>query len=252
MPLSLLMTVASVLLSPPGVDQPAAGKGTQDPPAPPIVTPAPASAEPVRPPSDAVVLFDGTSVDEWTHADGSPARWTPDGTKGGAMTCKPGSGSIVSKRRFGDAQIHVEFATPAVVDGEGQGRGNSGVYIQSRYEVQVLDSYENATYPDGQCGAIYGQRPPMVNACRKPGEWQTYDIIFRAARIGKDGKVTERPRITVFHNGVLIHDDVEILAPTGAAPGRDEAADGPIYLQDHGNTVRYRNIWVRPLATSGE
>ncbi|HRJ48900.1 MAG TPA: DUF1080 domain-containing protein, partial [Phycisphaerales bacterium] len=194
---------------------------------------------------DAIVLFDGTSLEGWTHLDGQPARWIPDGHAGGAMTCKPGSGSIVTRQVFGDAQIHVEFATPSVVDGEGQGRGNSGVYIQNRYEVQVLDSFENNTYPMGQCGAIYLQHAPLVNACRRPGEWQTYDIVFRAPIFDESGNVTAPGRITVLHNGILIQDHVPITAPTGG--GDRGTGDGPIHLQDHGNTVKFRNIWVRPL-----
>ncbi|GMV26966.1 MAG: hypothetical protein AMXMBFR58_29970 [Phycisphaerae bacterium] len=219
----------------------------KDIPEPPVVTPAPAQVQPTPPPSDAVVLFDGTSMDAWQHADGKPAQWTPDGKKDGAMTCKPGSGSILSKQKFGDIQLHVEFATPAKVEGEGQGRGNSGVYIQNRYEVQVLDSYQNKTYPNGQCGAVYLQHVPLANACRKPGEWQTYDIVFRAPRFKADGSLEKPGSLTVLHNGVLIQDHVEIKEPTGG--GDKGTGDGPIHLQDHGNTVKYRNIWVRPLGS---
>lgn len=208
-----------------------------------------AAAAPDAPPADAIVLFDGSSLDGFTHADGKqPAGWkVMQGVSYGFMECAPGSGSIISKHTFGDAQVHVEFATPSEVLGEGQGRGNSGVYLQGRYEVQVLDSFGNTTYPKGQCGAIYGQHAPLVNACRGPGEWQTYDIIFRAARFHADGTVAANATITVFHNGVLIHDHAEVRGTTGAAPGKQTPGDGPLYLQDHGNRVRYRNIWIRPL-----
>lgn len=196
-----------------------------------------------RPPSDAVVLFDGSSLEGWTSVDGSPARWT---VEAGAMVVN-GTGSIRSTHMFKDAQIHIEFATPAEVAGEGQGRGNSGVYIQGRYEVQVLDSYGNETYADGQCGAIYGQHAPLVNASRPPGVWQTYDIIFRGARFDASGRKTEPARITVLHNGVVIHDHAEASGPTGASLSRESPEPGPLLLQDHGNPVRFRNVWVREL-----
>jgi hypothetical protein len=198
-------------------------------------------------PSDAIVLFDGTSLDQWTGPDGKPAGWKAEGKAGGAMTIVPGSGSIRTRKSFGDCQIHVEFATPTPASGEGQERGNSGVYIQGRYEVQVLDSFKSETYPDGQCGAIYKQHAPLVNACRAPGEWQSYDIVFRAAKFDSAGKVSRPVRITVLHNGVLIQDNAEVRGTTGSAPGKEEPGDGPIDLQDHGNAVKYRNIWVRPL-----
>lgn len=215
---------------------------------PPVVTPGqPASDRPTPAPSDAIVLFDGTSLDAWQAEKGGAAGWKVEGVAGGSMTIEPGTGSIVTKRSFGDAQFHIEFATPKEVSGEGQGRGNSGVYLQGRYEVQVLDSYENKTYFNGQCAAIYGQHPPLVNACRKPGEWQTYDIIFTAPKFGADGKVTTPARITVLHNGVLVQNNVEATNPTATAQ------DGPLMLQDHNNRGRYRNIWVRQLsaATAG-
>jgi hypothetical protein len=194
------------------------------------------------PPSDAVVLFDGTSLAAWTKTDGTAAGWT---IEDGAMVVN--AGSIITKEKFGDVQVHVEFATPAKVEGEGQGRGNSGVYLQGRYEVQVLDSFKNETYPDGQCAAIYKQHPPMVNACRGPGEWQTYDIVFRGPRFDAGGKKVKNATLTVLHNGVLVHDNAEVTSPTGAAMNAEEGGDGPIYLQDHGNPVRYRNVWVRRL-----
>ncbi|MFG0331661.1 MAG: DUF1080 domain-containing protein [Phycisphaerales bacterium] len=195
-------------------------------------------------PSDAIVLFDGSDLSMWRHTDGRDSEWTIEGD---AMVVKPGSGSTVSTEKFNDAQIHLEFATPNEVDGSGQGRGNSGMYLQGRYEVQILDSYENETYPDGQCGAIYGQQPPLVNASRGPGEWQSYDVIFRAARFDESGKRVKPATVTVFHNGVLIHDHVELEGPTGGSLSPESNMPGPLYLQDHGNLTRFRNIWIRPL-----
>jgi len=192
-------------------------------------------------PSDAVVLFDGTDLSEWTYLDGRPAGWI---VADGAMTVK--GGSIKSKREFGDMQLHLEFATPAEAKGEGQDRGNSGVYIQGNYEVQVLDSYGNKTYIDGMCGAIYKLYPPLVNASRPPGVWQVYDIIFRAPRFDSSGNVVQKAVVTVFHNGVLIQDHVEVV-PTGGRSSAKEVARGPIVLQDHHHPVKYRNIWVREL-----
>ncbi len=214
------------------------------PPPPPVV-----STPEGKPPSDAVVLMDGTSLGAWVRAGtNDPAGWKPQGSQGGWTECQPGSGSIATRESFGDVQIHLEFATPEVIDGKDQGRGNSGVYIMGRYEVQVLDSYENPTYPDGSCGSIYGIAPPLVNASRPPGTWQTYDIIFRAPRFDAAGKKTENARVTVLHNGVLVQNATEIPKPTLAGLFGDESAStGPIYLQDHGNRVRYRNVWVRRL-----
>ncbi len=218
-------------------------------PEPAIVAPGVVSkdAAPTPPPSDAVVLFDGTSLDRFRDEGNQPARWSIDAKPGGAMTIQPGTGGIFSTDTFGDAQVHIEFATPEPAAGEGQDRGNSGVYIQGRYEVQILDSYRNSTYPNGQCGAIYAQHAPLANACRAPGEWQTYDIVFRAARFDDAGVRTERARLTVLHNGVLIHDHALLDGETTAAPRKEGTGDGPIYLQDHGHAVRYRHIWVRRL-----
>ncbi|MBL8763554.1 MAG: DUF1080 domain-containing protein [Phycisphaerae bacterium] len=205
-------------------------------------------------PSDAVVLFDGTDVQLWKHDKDAAAKWkiedAGDGSKGSRARCltvAPGSGNLLSTKAFNDCQIHIEFATPVKVEGEGQGRGNSGVYIQGRYEVQVLDSYNNTTYPDGQCGAIYKQHAPLVNACRGPGQWQTYDIVFRAAKFGADGKKTVNARVTVFQNGVLVQDHSEVTGSTGGNISDEGPTPGPIMLQDHGNLTRFRNIWVRPL-----
>lgn len=221
------------------------GMAGDEPKAPPVITPGACESCVMAPPSDAVVLFDGTSVNGWTKMDGSPAGWKAEGKKGGSMTITPGSGAVISKEKFGDAQVHIEFKTP-VEQGEGQNRGNSGVYLQGRYEVQVLDSFKNETYPDGQCGAIYKQHVPLVNACRPQGEWQAYDIIFRAAKFEGD-KLTKHATLTVFHNGVLIHDHVEVKGSTGSSPFPEAPGEGPIYLQDHGHKVEYRNVWIRKM-----
>lgn len=210
--------------------------------APHVVTPGNLHADP---PSDAVVLFDGKDLSHWRHPNGSLADWIINDDH--SVTVKPGTDSIVSTETFADAQIHLEFKTPVEVRGSGQSRGNSGVYIQARYEVQVLDSFENETYFNGQCGAIYGQYPPLVNACRKPGEWQTYDIIFHPPVFSDQHEKTFGGSLTVFHNGVLIQDHVEIKGPTTAALAGDEPGVGPLLLQDHGNPVQYRNIWFRIL-----
>lgn len=226
----------------------ASGERHASEPEPRIVSPGRiAAVTPVAPPSDAVVLFDGTSLDSWRGESDEPAVWHVDGQPGAAMTIKPGGGGIFSKMTYADAQIHVEFATPSEPKGEGQERGNSGVYIQGRYEVQVLDSFKNSTYPNGQCGAIYAQHAPLVNASRGPGEWQTYDIIFRAAKFDDAGKRIAPARLTVIHNGVLIQDHAEASGETTAAPMKEGSGDGPLFLQDHGNAVRYRNIWIRRL-----
>jgi hypothetical protein len=198
-------------------------------------------------PSDAIVLFDGSNLNEWISArDGSEANWTP---ADGAMTVKPGSGDIMTKRSFGDCQLHLEFAAPAVVKGEGQGRGNSGVFLQNRYEVQVLDSYQNRTYSNGQATAVYKQHIPLVNACRPPGEWQTYDILFTAPRFNTDGIQVSPGYVTVIHNGVLVQNHVEIKGATEyiGLPKVEAHGKAPLKLQDHGDLVRYRNIWIREL-----
>ena len=200
---------------------------------------------PGPPPSDAIVLFDGKDLSKWKDKDGGPARWE---IKDGVMTVN-GTGSIFTRQEFGDCQLHVEWATPAEVKGEGQGRGNSGVYIQNRYEVQVLDSYNNKTYFHGQAGSVYKQHAPLVNACRPPGEWQTYDIIFHAPRFDGE-KLVSPARVTVLHNGVLVQDNTEILGTTshiGDPVYEPHPLKQPLQLQDHNNPVRYRNIWIRPL-----
>src|SRR3954470_1125667 len=204
-------------------------------PEPPVIDPGP----PGGVPSDAIVLFDGKSLDAWEGGD----KWKIDE---GIATAA--GGTITSKQKFADCQLHVEFATPEEVKGSGQGRGNSGLYLMSRYEVQVLDSYDNKTYFDGQCGAIYKEQPPMVNACRKPGEWQTYDIIFNSPRFNSDGSLHTPGYVTVLHNGVLLHNHFELLGVTSyTEPSRyiAHADREPLQIQFHGNPVRFRNIWLR-------
>ncbi len=201
---------------------------------------------PGPPPSDAIVLFDGKDLSKWQSAKEGEAKWD---IKDGAMVVN-NTGSIQTKEGFGDCQFHIEWATPTEVKGEGQGRGNSGIFFQGRYEVQILDSYENKTYFHGQAGSIYKQHVPLVNASRKPGEWQTYDIIFRAPKFNEDGSVEQSGRFTVLHNGVLVQDHAEILGRTthiGAPKYQKHPDKEPILLQDHGDPVRFRNIWIRPL-----
>lgn len=227
----------------------------RDRPAPKVVTPAlPSRADMVgKAPSDAVVLFDGTSNSKWVSLnDGSPTKWI---VRDGYLECVKDSGYVRTLQNFGDCQLHVEWATPNPPHGEGQGRGNSGVFFGfDRYEVQVLDSYNSKTYSDGSAGSIYGQYPPLVNASLPPGEWQTYDIIYTAPRFDSSDKLTSPARVTVFHNGVLIQNNVELTGPTSwinRAPYSAHPVKQPIALQDHGNPVRYRNIWVRELGNPG-
>lgn len=215
-------------------------------PMPPVVDPGPAGP-PVPVPSDAVVLFDGKDLSNWTTDKGTPATWT---VRDGYMEVARKSGSIQTKQGFGDCQLHVEWATPSPAVGQGQDRGNSGVFLMNTYEVQVLDSYNSKTYADGTAAAIYGQYPPLVNASRKPGEWQTYDIVFHAPRFDANGALVSPARLTVFHNGVLAQDDEELTGPTAhkARPPYKAHADKlPLSLQDHSHPVRYRNIWIREL-----
>jgi hypothetical protein len=212
-------------------------------PVPPVVTPGTGTA----PPSDAIILFDGTSFDNWVNRDGNAVEWE---LKDGAMTVKPGTGDIRTKQGFGDVQLHIEWRTPDVIKGEGQGRGNSGVFLMGRYEVQVLDNYNNPTYPNGQAGSVYKQHIPLVNACRPPGEWQTYDIIFMAPRFNEQGRVTHPATVTVIHNGVLVQNNVEIWGTTefiGLPQYKKHSMREPIRLQDHGDLVSFRNIWIREL-----
>ena len=222
-------------------------------PQPPVVTPGtPSTPEaPGKAPADAVVLFDGHNVDAWRTEDGSPSGWN---VVDGAMVVPPkgakGGGPTFTKQKFGDCQIHLEFATPTPASGTGQGRGNSGLIVMGRYEIQILDCYQNLTYPDGTSTAVYGQTPPLVNASKPPGEWQTYDVAFTAPRFKEDGSVETPAYITVFHNGVLTQNHTASLGPVvfrALAHYEKHDAKEPIMLQDHNNPVRFRNIWVREI-----
>jgi hypothetical protein len=217
-------------------------------PRPPVITPGTCSTEdmPGKPPSDAVVLFDGTSLAAWRTENGEPAKWK---VENGYMEVVPGAGDIWTRQNFGDSQLHVEFRTPSPPKGDSQGRGNSGVLLYGIYEIQVLDSYNNLTYADGQASAVYGQSPPLVNASRPPGEWQVYDIVYTSPRF-KDGKVEVPGYVTVFHNGVITQNHTQLLGATGHRTLPKLVVHdpkGPIRLQDHHNPTRYRNIWIRPL-----
>ena len=210
-----------------------------------VITPGDTDADP---PSDAIVLFDGTDLSKWNNGDG----WNVE--DGVAYT---GKGKIVSKESFGDCQLHLEWKAPVPAKGSGQGRGNSGVFLMDQFEVQVLDSYDNETYFDGQAGALYKQSPPAVNAMRPPGQWNTYDIYFTAPRFDEDGDLKSPAVITVVHNGVLIQNNFQLLGDTPfnrpPAYNSERGESGPISLQDHGNPVGFRNIWVRPFhASNGE
>jgi hypothetical protein len=225
-----------------------------DRPYPEVVDPGTPSSldEAGQPPSDAIVLFDGSDLSQWLTRDSEPADWK---VGNGYIECVPGKSTIYSKQSFGDCQLHIEWATPAQVEGKGQGRGNSGVYLMGLYEVQVLDSYQNTTYPDGQAAALYGQYPPEVNASRQPGVWQTYDIIFHRPRFSPTGEVIKPALITVLHNGVLVQDHVQLTGPTMNRLRLDYYAHDsrlPISLQNHRNPVRFRNIWVRDLEQDKE
>ncbi len=218
-------------------------------PQPRVVTPGTFSTQdqPGVPPSDAIILFDGTDLSRWVSSrDGGEARWK---VENGYMEVVAGTGDIETKEHFGDCQLHLEWCAPAEVRGEGQGRGNSGVFLMGLYEIQVLDCYQNPTYPDGTTAAIYGQYPPLVNACRKPGEWQTYDIIWEAPRF--DGDRLVRPAyVTVLHNGIVVHNHTPLIGPTThrqVLPYKPHPPVGPLRLQDHGDPVRFRNIWYRVL-----
>jgi len=219
-------------------------------PPPAVVDPAVASTQDRagKAPSDAVVLFDGSDLSPWVAMDGKPTKWV---VKDGAMECVPGSGYARTLRAFGDCQLHLEFAAPAKAEGSSQGRGNSGLFFGgTRYEIQVLDSYQNQTYADGSCASIYNQYPPLVNASRPPGQWQSYDVLWTSPRFDRDGALISPPVVTLFHNGVLVHHNAELIGGTGWLT-RDvfnaHSEKQPIALQDHGNPVRYRNIWVREL-----
>jgi hypothetical protein len=215
-------------------------------PRPRVVTPAP-QGETVPPPSDAVMLFNGTGLENWCGEEGGDVSWV---VEDGILMPGAKAEDIYTRRPFGDVQLHLEWSAPLPVKGTGQGRGNSGVFLMGLYEVQILDSFENTTYADGQAAAIYGQYPPLVNACRPPGEWQTYDIIFRRPRFTPDGALAGPAVMTVLHNGILVQDAVKLWGPSNwlqylpYAPHPDKL---PLSLQHHGNPVRFRNIWLREL-----
>jgi hypothetical protein len=212
-----------------------------DRPPPPVVTAEGCGVAP----SDAIVLFDGHDLSAWKSGD-KPAAWKVE--NGYAEV--NGSGNIETRAAFGDCQLHIEWAEPEKVEGESQGRGNSGVFLMGAYEVQVLDSFDNRTYADGQCGALYGQEPPLVNVCKKSGEWQSYDILFRAPRF-EGQKLIAPALVTVLQNGVVLHHASEFLGATAhraLAKYTPHPAQAPLALQDHGNPVRYRNIWIRKLS----
>jgi len=218
-------------------------------PQPRVVTPGTESSQaaPGKPPSDAVILFDGRDLSKWvSKKDGSPAAWK---VENGYMEVVPKTGDIRTKEEFGDCQLHLEWAAPAKVEGESQGRGNSGVFLMGRYEIQVLDCYQNPTYADGTTAAIYGEYPPLVNPCRKPGEWQTYDIVWIGPKFTGE-KLLAPACATVFFNGIVVHHAVTLTGPTTHRKWDPYVAHpvvGPLCLQDHGNPVRFRNIWYRPL-----
>jgi len=213
-------------------------------PVPKVVSPGKTSQDA---PADAVVLFNGKDFSAWNGKGGKPVEWT---ISDGAMTVEGGSGEIISKQGFGDCQLHIEWRSPAVVKGEGQGRGNSGIFLMGKYELQVLDSYNNKTYSNGQAGSIYKQLVPLVNVSRAPGEWQTYDIIFTAPRFAADGRLQSQARITVLHNGVLIQNNQALWGGTqyiGIAEYNPHSMKESLVLQDHGDAVSFRNIWIREL-----
>jgi hypothetical protein len=204
-----------------------------------------------QPPSDAVILFDGKNLEAWQSEKGGAARWK---VENGYMEVVGGSGDIVTKQKFGDSQLHVEFRTPSPPTGNSQERGNSGVFLAGLYEIQVLDSYDNLTYADGQAAAVFGQTPPLVNASRPPGEWQTYDILYTSPRF-VNGKQTQAGYVTVFHNGVVTQNHTQLLGGTvfHALP-KPAVHDvmAPIKLQDHTFPVRFRNVWIRPMASAAQ
>jgi hypothetical protein len=218
-------------------------------PQPPVVTPGEVStqAHPGRPPSDAIVLFDGKSLSAWRGANGGPAQWK---VKEGYFEVVPKTGDIYTKQAFCDCQVHVEWLTSPWTPGNTYDPGNSGVFLASLYEVQIVDSVHSKIYADGQAAAMYGQYPPLVNVCLAPGQWQTYDIVFHDARFDRDGKLLHAAFITVFHNGVLVQDHVELTGPTAhkqRPPYQPHPERMPLRLQDHNYPDRFRNIWIREL-----
>jgi hypothetical protein len=220
-------------------------------PQPPVVTPGATFSDNAAPPSDAIVLFDGKDLAQWRDKrTGGPVAWTV--ADGVATSAK---GDIVTTNQFGDLQLHLEFREPTPPMGDGQGRGNSGVFLMGQYEIQVLDCYHNKTYADGATAGIYGQHPALVNACRPPGEWQTYDIIFNVPHFDADGKLVSPGYVTVFHNGVVAQNHQAIRGATNwKSPGKytPHGPTGPLALQYHNNSVSFRNIWVRPVPVVNE
>ena len=203
---------------------------------------------PTAAPADAIVLFDGKNLNQWQAKKGGVAKWKLE--TDGAMTVVKGTGDIMTKQGFGSCQLHIEWRTPAKVESEGQGRGNSGIFLMGRYELQILDSYNNRTYSNGQAGSLYKQHIPLVNASKKPGEWQVYDVVFTAPTFFSDGNMATPAKFTVFHNGVLIQNNVELRGNTvyiGQPFYEAHSNKEPIILQDHGNAVSFRNIWIREL-----
>ncbi len=248
----VFIAVAAMAASVTAIAQPNTAKHTHEStelwePEPRLVTPGGPSVNTgtATAPSDAVVLFDGRDLSKWKSGQ-SDAKWT---VADGVVTVKPGAGDIQTRQDFDNFQLHIEFRTPSVVKGSGQGRGNSGIFMQGVYELQVLDSYDNRTYSNGQAGSLYKRFMPLVNASRKPGEWQTYDVIYKAPVFNKDGQVITPAYITVLHNGVLIQNNTAIVGntPFVGAPQLEVHGKGPIKLQDHGDLVSYRNIWIREL-----
>ena len=210
----------------------------------PVITPGKAASDA---PSDAIVLFDGKDLSKWKGKNGGDVKWK---VENGILTVTPGSGEITTKESFGDCQLHIEWRAPSVVKGEGQGRGNSGIFLMSQYELQILDNYKNKTYSNGQAASIYKQHIPLANACRPPGEWQTYDVIFTAPKFNEQGILKTPARITVLHNGVLVQNNAVLWGGTqyiGIASYDAHADKLPIILQDHGDLVSFRNIWIRNL-----
>jgi hypothetical protein len=210
---------------------------------------APGTA-PGQPSSDAIVLFDGKTAAEWVYRDGRSSQWP---VVDGALVSKSGTGNIYTRHKFGSAQIHVEFATPDMPHAQGQARANSGVYLQGRYEIQILDSFNNPTYANGSAGALYGQYAPLVNVSRPPKEWQYYDIIFHAPKCGPEKQIATPGTVTVLYNGVLVQDHVTIHGRTTSSDDTDPCEDGPLMLQDHYHPdvketfMQFRNIWIRPV-----
>lgn len=200
------------------------------------------------PPESAVVLFNGSDLSNWTTRDGGEPGWE---VENGVMAVVPRTGDIMTTERFTDHLLHLEFMTPDMPEATGQAKGNSGVFLQGRYEIQVLDSYGIAVPGMGDCGAIYNQFAPLVNACKPPLEWQTYDVIFRAPRLDDDGEIVENTRVTVLQNGLVILNNVILAGTTGANIGGGVGDPGPLLLQDHGNLVKFRNIWAVPLPLEG-